>query len=300
MRYPYERFLRFLVSRKVDVNRALERYGLPSVGGLWTASCRTSFRESAPYAIVRHIDSKDTELVTRDGVLEWAESEGFRLLWEVQPEFGKALPTELDISLRIFSNQQARLRMGLFLFSKATPSELVEATREHFDMEIDQTTIDLYRRVFWDAQAMSRGSWERLIENMETKDERHYLALGFENPTLDGVKCILGMKYSFEPDAVLRRLMNTAMEQYDLAMKQPIPSSADVFRWGEMAKTAAVALAAHIPKKVVETSIPNDFNGLFTVQISKSNHISLSDLQGHVGTPEPPKPVELPESPEVT
>jgi hypothetical protein len=77
-------------------------------------------------------------------------------------------------------------------------------------------------------------------------------------------------------------------------MKQPIPSAHEVFKWGEMAKSAAVALAAHVPKKVVETSIPNDFNGLFAVQISKSNHISLADLQGQIGTP---AEIKAPEDP---
>ena len=229
MRYPYERFLRFLVSRKVDVNQALSRYGLPPVGGLWTASCRTSFRSTAPYAMVRHLDSDDTELVTREGVLDWADQEGFRLLWEVQPEFGRAQPRELDLAIRIFSSQRARLRMGLFLFSKATPTELVDVALAHFDMEIDQNVIDLYRRVFWDTAAMSRSSWEQLIENLETKEERHYLALGLENPTLEGVQCILGMKYELEPGAVLRRLMTTAIEQYDLAMLAAAGNSAASF-----------------------------------------------------------------------
>jgi hypothetical protein len=181
--------------------------------------------------------------------------------------------------------------MGLFLFSKATPTEIADAAREHFDMEVDPGVVELYRKVFWDTAGMTRGSWERLLDSMESKEERHYLALGLENPTLDGVKCVLGVKYAMEPDAVLRRLMVTSIEQYDSLMKQPIPSS-DALRWGEMAKAAAVALAAHVPKKVAETGIPADFGGLFTVQISKSNHISLADLQGQIGTPEPPKPPE--------
>lgn len=288
MRYPYERFLRFLVSRKVDPNRVLARVGLPAVGGLWASGCRTTFRKSAPYPIVRYLDSEDAELAAKDGVLDWASSEGFRELWDAQPEFGNRMAPDLDVAIRIFSSSRARIRMGLFLFSKATPSEVAESTKEHFDMPIDPTTVELYRRIFWDGSAMSRGSWDLLFESME-KEERHYLALGLENPTLDGVKCVLGMKYSLEPDAVLRRLMVTSIEQFDNLIKQPIPGS-DAIKWGEMAKSAAVALAQHVPKKVVETGIPADFGNLFTVQISKSNHVSLSDLQGLVGVPEPAKP----------
>jgi len=290
VRYPYERFLRFLVSRKVDVNQALKRYGLPPVGGLWESGCRTSIKATAPYALTRHLDSTDQVLLTVEGVLDWAEQEGFRLLWEVQPEFGREMPAALDVAIRIFANQRARLRMALFLFSKATAAELVDVAAAHFDMEITQEVVDLYRRVFWDAGALTRPAWDRLIDSMETKEDRHYLALGLDNPTLEGVQCLLGIKYSLEPDVVLRRLMNTAIEQYDNAMKQPIPSASDAFKWGEMAKQAAVALAAHTPKKPVETGIPKDFNGLFTVQISKSNHISLADLQGQAGGPQPPKP----------
>lgn len=293
MRYPYERFLKFLVSRKVDPNRVLTRLGLPPVGGLWASTCRSEFRRSAPYAIVRHLDSDDEDLATRDGVLEWAEVGGFRELWESQPEFGGASGQTLDIANRIFSSSRARIRMGLFLFSKATPSEVAETAKEHFDMEVDPAVVDLYRRIFWDGSIMSKSSWDSLLEAMPEKEERHYLALGLENPTLDGVKCILGMKYSMEPDAVLRRLMVTSIEQYDALMKQAIPSS-DALRWGEMAKSAAVALAQHAPKKAPEQGIPADFGNLFTVQISKSDHVSLSDLQGYVGTPTPPKPAGEP------
>lgn len=292
MRHPYERFLRFLVSRKVDVNSALIRLGLPAVGGLWAAGCRTSFRETAPFAILRHIDSDDIELVTRDGVLEWAEKEGFRPLWEATPAFGEQKSPDLEVAFRIFSSPRARIRMGLFLFSKATPSEIAEAVREHFDMEVEPSTVELYRSVFWDGASMTRSSWEQLLAGMD-REERHYLAMGLESPTMDGVRCVLGMKYALEPDAVLRRLMVTSIEQYDLAIKQPIPSS-DALRWGEMAKSAAVALAQHIPKKAAESGIPTDFGGLFTVQISKSNHISLTDLQGQIGTPEPSKTSEEP------
>jgi hypothetical protein len=288
VRYPYERFLRYLVSRKVDPNHVLARIGLPSVGGLWASSCRSSFRKTAPHSLVRHIDSDDLELVTRDGVLEWAETEGFRELWETQPEFGEKFFPALDIAIRIFSGSRARIRMGLFLFSKATPSEIADAAKEHFDMPVDPAAVELYRKIFWDGSTMTRASWDALLETME-KEERHYLALGLENPTLDGVKCVLGMKYAMEPGAVLHRLMVTSIEQYDNLIKQPIPSS-DAIRWGEMAKAAAVALAQHIPKKQESTGIPTDFGNLFTVQISKSNHVSLADLQGLVGVPEPAKP----------
>ena len=290
MRYPYERFLRFLVSRKVDVNSALSRLGLPAVGGLWASGCRTSFRGTAPYALLRHLDSEDVDLVTREGVLEWAESEGIRQLWEATPEFGEKKSVDLETAFRMFASSWSRLRMGMFLFSKATPSEISNVIREHFNMDAAPSTIELYRRIFWDTSTMTRGSWDELLPNMD-REERHYLARGLDNPTLDGVKCVLGMKYALEPDAVLRRLMVTSIEQYDLAIAQPIPSS-DALRWGEMAKSAAVALAQHVPKKVVETGIPADFGGLFAVQISKSNHISLADLQGQVGVPEPTKPTE--------
>lgn len=294
MRYPYERFLRFLVSRKLDVNRVLSQVGLPPVGGMWLPTCRTTLRASAPYGLVRYLDSADANLLARDGLLAWAEGEGFRELWESQPEFGGLTSRSLDLAIRIFSNRWARVRMGLFLFSKATATEIVEVASQHFDMEIDQEVVDLYRRIFWDGAAISRSDWDALLQSLEDRDERHYLALGFANPTLQGVQAIIGAPYTVEPDDVLRRLMMSAIEQYEFAMKQPIPTAHDALKWGEMAKSAAVALATHQPKKVESSSIPKDFNGLFSVQISKSKHISLADLQGQVGIPEPAKPVEEP------
>jgi len=251
-------------------------------------------RKSAPYALIRHLDATEERLPTREGVLAWAEREGLRELWDAQPEFGCVTPPELDTAWRIFANHGTRARMGLLLFSRAGMAEIAEVAAAHLEVEIEESGVELYRRIFWDASEMTRSDWTLLMEQLKTKEEKHHLALGFEHPTLDSVRRTLGGEVTVEPDVVLRRLMTSALEQYDLAMKLPLPSANDVFKWGEMAKSSAVALAAHQPKKVESNSIPKDFNGLFSVQVSKSKHISLADLQGQVGIPEPAKPVEDP------
>lgn len=273
MRYPYERFLRFLVSRKVDVNSALKRLGLPAVGGLWVADCRTSFREGAPPAVIAYLDGQDVPVP--DEMVPWARREGFAELWQAR---GGA-DADLDAAIQLFSSVRSRSRMALLLAAKADDAGLLAAAPGFVGSNISQRTLDLYRRLFWDGQLLSRSHWDRLLDALETKEERHHVALGLEAPTLAKLELLLQGKVGLEPDEVLRRVMATSLEQYENALRQPLPGL-DAIKWGEMAKNAAVALAQHAPKKTTETNAPSDFSGLFTVQVTKSRHVTLADLQG--------------------
>lgn len=277
MRYPYERFLRFLVSRKADVNAALRRIGLPTVGGLWTANCRQSFRDSAPGPIVSYLDTDGAEVPGE--MAGWARQQGFGELWEAQ---SGSTPADLDLAIQLFSGARSRCRLALFLFARATPAEVCGLVAEQLNHELTPTALALYRRLFWDPDLVSRSHWDKFLEAVETKEERHYVALGLSQPSLEKIRMVLGGKLQIEPDDVLRRLMESSLEQYESALRQPIPGM-DAIKWGEMAKSAAVALSQQAPKKAVENEAPTDFSGLFTVQVTKTRHVTLAELQGQDG-----------------
>lgn len=288
MRYPYERFLRFLVSRKVDVNQALNRYGLPNVGGMWTAEARTHIRKSAPYAITHYLDSDEDELTLRDGVLEWAEVEGFRELWVAQAEFGgrQACP-QLDVAFRIFINPFARCIMGLLLLSRARDDEIVEIIQERFDVGLEEEALPLYRDIFWDVRLMGRSAWSGFVQSLLTKEERHYLSYGLAAPTCEEVRHILGLEAMLDPETILSQIMSKAYLQFKAAMEEVHPDLAGATRWADLSLKAINSMnnrnrGGRDDENPIAAS---DFGGMFSVQIAKSSHVSLTDLKGQLAAP---------------
>ncbi|TAL45887.1 MAG: hypothetical protein EPN91_01300, partial [Salinibacterium sp.] len=150
-RYPYERFLRFLVSRKRDVNRTLERLGLPRAGDLWIADCRKSLREAGSASLRQYLESPEAERLTfRDGVLEWAEREGIRVLWEMQEEFGEVQSKDFDVAWALFSHPTSRGILGMLLLSRASGKEITEIVHDHLGTTLTDAQLTLYRTLFWD------------------------------------------------------------------------------------------------------------------------------------------------------
>jgi hypothetical protein len=288
VRYPYERFLRFLVSRKVDVNQALDRYGLPGVGGLWTAETKSNLRSSAPDAITHYLDSDDDELGLREGVLEWAAQEGFRQLWEAQMEFGgKPAATELDEAFQIFINPFARCIMGLLLLSRARDNEIIELIQERFDLGLTDETISFYRDVFWDVRLVNRSAWGAFIQKLHTKEERHYLSYGLASPTIEEVRHVLGLDTMLDPETILSQIMSTSFRRYKAALQEVHPDLAGAKSWAELSLKAINSMSnrskqLHGDEKEFD---PKDFGGMFSVQISKSSHMSLTDLKGQLAAP---------------
>lgn len=296
MRYPYERFLKFLVSRKVEIDPALARYGLPEVGMLWGPDCRTNIRESAPYAITRYLDSDEAVLTIKDGVLDWAEGEGFRCLWEIQDEFGGGpAGPELDTAFQIFVNPFARSVIGMMLLARVTPEEIAEIVQDRYDLGVDAPALQLYRTVFWDVTCMSRPSWKQFIGDLETKEERHFISMGLASPTSEEVRQLLGLDTTLDRSSILTKIMSKAYIQFNLAMEEPDPESKGAIKWAELAIKAgnALELGGRGARAADDAAMPTgeDFNGMFSVKIEKSKHISLTELQGPVAQlKEPPDP----------
>lgn len=285
MCYPYDRLLRFFISRKVDINQTLERYGLPPVGGLWIANARSKIRSSAPYALTSYIDSRASGLVAREKVLDWANSQGFGDLWLIQKEFsGGPVPPDIDIALCVFMNPHARGTMGLLLMSGMPLKDIAEVFEQRYGVAITESVLEVYTRIFWDMSAMGRQGWEDFVPLLLTKYERHSIAMGLEDLPLDHVRDMVELGVTVEPEQVTSRVTAQASLMFERVMKQPNPEEDSVKMWADLALRAAKQLHDMKPKaSESDKALPADgFQGLFSVQISKTTHPTLAELQGEV------------------
>ena len=193
MRYPYECFLRFLVSRKADVNRVLQRFGLPVAGGLWASNCLSALCSRAPSGVFVYLE-EDMNPADVVGFLDWAETEGFRALWESQKEFGGKTSPELSTAFAAFANAQLRAVVGMLLLSNASPQESSGIMAERFNYPMTVEALEVYRTVFWDVNNVSREAWPKFIDGLETRQEKHYLAIGIQGLTADEIRYQLGLQ----------------------------------------------------------------------------------------------------------
>ena len=286
MRYPYQRFLRFLVSRKVAIDETIGKYGLSSVGDFWESDCRKDIRGSAPHSVVSHIDSDDYLVVLQEGFLQWAENEGIRPLWITQREFGGTDPSPaLDAAIQIFVNPSARAVTGLLILSDATDDESIELLRSRFNLEITQETMTIYQKIFWDVTAMKDADWNTFLGDIEVSDERNLIAFGLNSPSIENIRLFLEEKPDITPDFVLNRILAIAYTQLEAAGQQVDAETAGTIRWADMAMRAINTMATH--KKAFGGDdagelTPSEFQNMFSVSIEKTEHVSLADLQGEV------------------
>lgn len=284
MRYPYERFLRFLVSRRVEINSTLERYGLPHVGGIWIAECRTDLRNTAPVALVNYLNSEDGILNGRDGVLEWAAEQGIKPLWQMQKEFGgRPPPAAFETAFKLFVNPFSRAVLGLLLLSRANESDIQEILQERFDVGVDAETTSIYKRIFWDVELMGRKTWGTFIENLKSKEERNYIAFGLGSPSVDEIRDMLGLETALDHNTIVDQIVSKSYLEWKRRMDEPNPEQSGAMRWAELTLKAIGTSKANAPKPTDNGPINGgEFKNLFSIQPTKSNHPSLADLAGQV------------------
>ena len=283
MSYPYERFLRFLVSRRLDPDRTLDRYGLPSVGNFWFAKTNTNLIEQGPYAIASYLKSKTGELVLRDGILEWAEKEGFRELWEFMPEFGELGNETLDEAFRIFINPEARAMAGMLCMARGTDTEICKAMTDGFHREISMDVLNMYRRIFWDTTNTTDDEWRELIEEFRTKNERTLIAQGVNGQSVNFARGALELPIAVDVHEMLREMLSYNYTQWqDAAISR---NAEGVWMW----QSAALKLVRELREGAraaasMDTGLPStlDYENLFSVEISRTVHPTLAELQGEV------------------
>ena len=289
MRYPYERLLTYLVSRRADVDAALDRYGLPAVGLRWAADCEEEVRRDAPFALTHYLDSGEKYLVMSSGILEWAAEHGLRELWESQPEFGQVMDPRLELGLRVFMHPYARAILGLLILSEVTTPGIIEVAKERLGLEIDGDDIDYYRDTFWNPGVMSRSQWEDFAEDLQSKEERHYISWALTAPSLEEIRYALDLKVVADPETIVRDIMVKARFKFNATMENA--NATDPKLWSDVALRAyrELSSAKKGAPSEAEQAMPTDITNMFAVQLEQANHVPLTELQGALSVSAGPK-----------
>ncbi|KKM06445.1 hypothetical protein LCGC14_1743920 [marine sediment metagenome] len=284
MRYPYERFIAFLISRKADVNGILERIELPAVGDMGIADRKERMRETAPPAILRYLrqNRHDLKLVFRDGILDWAEKNDIRCLWERQKEFGRKIVPALESASNIFLNPYSRTVLGAMMLAEAPIEELVEVMDQQFSTEVTSDIISYFSSLFWDVKTMGRQGWDEFIPTLDD-EQRHVIDLGARGGRPDDLRYAIGAATPSKPKEVLQDILTHAHHQFKQAIAAPHPAAHNVFKWADLAT------------KVVSSMRSGGFGGdgdepnprqvapsLFSITIEEPRIISLDDLDGEI------------------
>jgi len=284
LRYPYERFITFLLSRKVDVNEVFEHIDLPQVGLLGLADRRERIRESAPPALLRYMKDPSKKMVFRDGILAWANDRGVLELWERQREFGRKIDSGLEGASNIFLNPQARTVLGTMLLSDAPPDEISEVIKEQFSLEFSSPVLACFRRIFWDLEGMGRKEWEYFLPELAA-DQRHILSMGIKGLRPNDIRYAIGAETESKPKEVLQDILTHAHHQFRQAMTSANPASAGAFKWADLATKVAGAIGASRGGggRGEDDEIPGTAAaGMFSVVVESPRVVTLDDLEGEI------------------
>jgi hypothetical protein len=291
VRLPYERLLLYLVSRKADVNLALARYDLPEVRLQWINEWKEEIRKDAPFCLTYYHEKNSDIIHMTSGLLEWAEAHGIRELWESQPELGGKVSPHLDLSIRIFVHPFGRCVMGMLLLAEITKPGIIEVIKDRLGFKIDGEFIDYYRTTFWNPGVMARADWACFADSLLTKEERHFISFALSAPSLEEIRYALELRVVADPENIVRDIMMKAWFKFNATYETADP--ADPKLWSDVALKAYNSLTAS--KKVnageIDT-IPADIGSMFAVQIERSSHTSLSELQGVLSVSAGPKKPE--------
>lgn len=260
------------------------------MGFLYFARIKTELLDTGPYPIRSYLEGNSKVLRMTAGVQEWAEENGIRELWEMQPEFGEIDNRTLSAAFQLFANPSSRPVAGMLLMTRATDEQLVETLQEYLELPVTGDVLTLYRKVFWDASLPSEGDWNELIEDFETDNERHLISLGLGGQDIHQARDALRLTTDVPIDTMLKEMLNVNHMKWRNACQDD--SDAEMAAW--QACTIKVIKEIREHQKVFQANegMPQagDFEGLFSVQVSRTIHPTLAELGGESA----PRPGEGP------
>jgi hypothetical protein len=290
VRAPYERFLRYLVSRKADVDLALERIGLPPVGELFVHQTMPKLRAGAPRTALRYLDSHDDRVVFKKDLIAWAEKHEIRPLWEDRPEFRTGAPdAALAAAQSLFFSPRTRSVLGMLLLCRAAVDDLRKVMRDRFGVQVSERVLSVYESIFWDWRQTTPAFWQDILPRFSADERQCYaIALRWPPPRVSELRHFLGLDTQREPEAVLRQLMENAEQSYLEAMSTPTPDHRSALPWAALAGKMAERLwrEAKVAAKPVED--PAGRFNLVSVRVERTPIPTLAELEGEVSyKPEP-------------
>lgn len=286
MRYPYERFLRYLLSRKADVPRAVERIGLPSLGEMWKPRAWRELCAAAPPQILKYLHSPPGRPVPQEGLIEWARALEMDLWWREQPELGGAPDPALGLAGRIFFVPATRAVVGMLLLADVGHDDLQAIVKERFRFEVDEAALAVYEHAYWKRDERSGEFWKDLLETF-APEERQLYAHGLHWPPLPlaELRQLLGLAPSDDdPEEALRESLMIARQGLREATRAPVPEHRSVFQWLAVVERAAVQVRKGLQLKRLKEGQtepdPAQAFSLFSVPVDRTEIVTLADLQG--------------------
>lgn len=242
MRYPYSRFLKFLISRKADINSTLDSLGLPPITSEERGEHDT-LSAPLPRSVERYYESPlNTVEGDKQGFLDWTEVHGISELWAIQPEFEEGVDPDDRASMQraceLFSEPQMRTSLAVLIlkgFSKETISEIFEAK---FGSPINAKTFGLAKRYFFDFSRMKKADWKNLLKNLP-REQQSMMLLGLEPHSKEFVQFSVGKLPPLTFDEIMHDIMVSSYYKFKSCVDQPL-ADGKAMDWAKLAMTAGV------------------------------------------------------------
>lgn len=241
MRYPYSLFIKFLISRKADVNRTLKSLCLPQIEAEERAAHDTP-NAPIPRSVEKFFQSSKNTVVDKDGFLDWAKAHDIYELWSIQPEFEDVIDPksrrEIVAACELFADPNKRTSLAVLLlkgFSAEAVSEVFEAK---FDCKVSAKTLDVAKKYFFDFTRLTRSDWQHLLEGIP-KDQKAMLHLGLEPHTKEFVQYSVGKLPSLTFDEIMHDIMVSSYYKFKACLDQPL-ADIKAMQWAKTAMAAGL------------------------------------------------------------
>lgn len=242
MRYPYDLFLKFLVSRKADVNATLANLGLPELSEKELFD-RDFLVCPIPPSVQGYFKSSSNKIEDKKSFIEWADVHNIREMWEIQPEYKhddlRYLTQHSDSMKKacdLFSFPNHRTAMSLMLMRDFDEETIVETFIEHFDKMIEVDSIILFRKYFFNFKEMRPTDWHNLFHNL-TPSERSQLEAAHHGMSKGLTEYSIGKLPNLTYEEVLHDIMVSSYYKFKRLENQPLMDSL-AQRWATMAMAA--------------------------------------------------------------
>jgi hypothetical protein len=237
--FPWERFVRFVLSTKSDPNDVLRRIRLPVVSWDGTISRRARLRGAPrPPVVEAWFNGRATPIAGSEAFMAWARANEIGELWERRPEFARANP-DVEAACLLFCNPGLRSIAGTMVLAEFPGTEIAELLYTRFDHQVTEGVIAAFRRLFWDPAFMSRDDWTSLLDDLEP-EQRNLLVLAFSGKKKAFVRCALGGVPEVDYTDILAHITTTAFMRFQEIMDEPVPDDVAAQSWARMAMQAGL------------------------------------------------------------
>lgn len=243
MRYPYELFIRFLITRRADVNATLASFGLPELTDEEIEERNGISSSAMPPSVEEYLDSDKNIVANKEGFLEWAEIHDIREMWEIQPEF--KISDERTVTrgsngmtkaCEIFANAQMRTAFSLLVIRAFEYEDIVELFQNRFHYIVTKESYALAVKYFFNFTYMRHNDYVNLLENV-SPEERDSLNTALGPTTSNFVEHRIGATPKLTYDEILQDIMVTCYYKFKACHNEPLMDML-AMKWAAMAMKA--------------------------------------------------------------